>query len=378
VARGYNNTQLEFNAARNAITLQDQRTFAFDQLFPPGLGQEDLYGGCNISHLVGKLIDGYHTTIFAYGQTASGKTYTIDGYDYTRGEPQPPKDPASLGVIPRAIAEVFSKIAERSKERTYSVFVSYMQLYNEKIYDLLNPAASEGLKLRWSQQDQFTVENLFVFECRTADELLRHFQRGLRQRVTAAHRLNMSSSRSHAILEVRLESFDNRNPAAIMVSKLEIVDLAGSERIGQTGAEGKQAKESIDINKSLFTLRHVINTLTDPAKAKKDFVPYRDSKLTSLLKQAIGGNSYCLMLACINPHDGFFEENVSTLTYATKTAYITNRPVRNDDPQTKLVSELKRQIAELSSELEHANDHIRLMAERENQLDSIPDAPAHY
>ena len=125
------------------------------------------------------------------------------------------------------------------------------------------------------------------------------------------------------------------NPTHLLNSKIELVDLAGSERIGQTGTEGKLAKESIDINKSLFTLRQVINTLAEQKGPKgKVYVPYRDSKLTSILKQSIGGNSYCLMIACINPNDNFLEENISTLTYATKASYITNQPVKNDDPRT--------------------------------------------
>lgn len=120
--------------------MTDQRRFSFDQLFPPGASQEQLYNGCNISHLVGKVVDGYHATIFAYGQTASGKTYTLDGYDYSKGDPLPPRDPRGAGVIPRVVNELFNKISERSTERTYSVYVSYMQIYNERIYDLLNPA----------------------------------------------------------------------------------------------------------------------------------------------------------------------------------------------------------------------------------------------
>lgn len=130
-----------------------------------------------------------------------------------------------------------------------------------------------------------------------------------------------------------------------------------------TGTEGKLAKESIDINKSLFTLRQVINILSENAnpklkKEEKVYVPYRDSKLTSILKQSIGGNSYCLMIACINPHDTFLEENISTLTYATKASFITNRPVVNDDPRMKAIQDLKRQVHQLSEELDKANKHI--------------------
>lgn len=142
-----------------------------------------------------------------------------------------------------------------------------------------------------------------------------------------------------------------------------MVDLAGSERLSLTGTEGKLAKESIDINKSLFTLRQVINVLSENAnprtrREEKVYVPYRDSKLTSILKQSIGGNSFCLMIACINPHDAFLEENLSTLTYATKASYITNCPVVNDDPRVKTINELRRQVKQLTSELDKANQHI--------------------
>lgn len=169
------------------------------------------------------------------------------------------------------------------------MWVSFLQIYNERIYDLLNPTVgnprnpttnSEGLRLRWSKHEEFSVENLFVFECINANELNKYFAAGLKNRATAAHRLNMSSSRSHSILTIRVESFDNRRPASILTSKLELVDLAGSERIGQTGTEGKLAKESIDINKSLFTLRQVISTLADwtrqrGSNAVVPHVPYR-------------------------------------------------------------------------------------------------------
>ena len=170
---------------------------------------------------------------------------------------------------------------------------------------------------------------------------MKYFQYGLKNRINSAHKLNVQSSRSHSILTIKIESFNHSNPSHILCSKIELVDLAGSERIGQTGTEGKSAKESIDINKSLFTLRQVISILADANKNKgkeKGYVPYRDSKLTSILKQSIGGNSYSLMIACINPNDNFLEENLSTLTYATKASYITNQPVVNDDPRSKLIS----------------------------------------
>lgn len=139
---------------------------------------------------------------------------------------------------------------------------------------------------------------------------MKHFSAGLKNRINASHKLNVQSSRSHSILTIRIDSFDHFNQGNILSSKIELVDLAGSERIGLTGTQGVQAKESIDINKSLFTLRQVITILSESGKVKgkekeKSYVPYRDSKLTSILKQSIGGNSYCLMIACINPNDLF-------------------------------------------------------------------------
>lgn len=149
------------------------------------------------------------------------------------------------------------------------------------------------------------------------------------------------------------------------MSKLQLVDLAGSERIGATGNSGVSAKESVDINKSLFTLRKVITGLADRASSGRGqhiHIPYRDSKLTSLLKQSLGGNSYCLMIACLSPSDRFAEENVSTLNYATKAQNISNEPVRNEDPKVKMIRELKDKVNNLQRELNAANDHIQFLS----------------
>ena len=206
--------------------------------------------------------------------------------------------------------------------RTYTISVSFLQIYSEKIYDLLNSTSlnnrsllltgvqNEGLRLRWSKDQQFTVENLFLFECKNEAELLKYFQAGLKNRISATHKLNLQSSRSQSILSIKLESFENNDPSQLRSSRFQLVDLAGSERLSLTGTEGKLAKESIDINKSLFTLRQVINVLAENGNKKREekvYVPYRDSKLTSILKQSIGGNSFCLMIACINPNDSFFD-----------------------------------------------------------------------
>ena len=178
--------------------------------------------------------------------------------------------------------------------------------------------AQQGLRIRWTKKDQFVVENLYIFEANSAKEVLDLYKYGSRSRVLASHNLNEVSSRSHCIFSITIESQDLKDANNITVSKLQLVDLAGSEKQSLTGATGQQAKEASDINKSLHVLRKVITALTEKELKRggvKDnsVIPYRESKLTSLLKQSLGGNSYTLMIACLSPADRFFEENLSTL-----------------------------------------------------------------
>ena len=268
----------------------------------------------------------------------------MEGYDNDVDLESIKFEGANTGIIPRAINRLFDKMKTLSNQRSFTIHCSFLQIYNEKIFDLLNQNSlkaangtylQQGLKLRWNAREQFTVENLFIFECRSPEEVMKLFHQGIKNRVTASHKLNLTSSRSHTILTIKVESIDLTNSSSVMVSKLELVDLAGSERLSQTGTQGQQAKESIDINKSLFTLRQVITAVADCKTKNENFIPYRDSKLTSLLKQSIGGNSYCLMLACLNPCDLYIEESISTLIYATKATSITNQVVKNDDPKNK-------------------------------------------
>ena len=271
-------------------------------------------------------MQGYHGTIFAYGQTGSGKTFTMEGYDIKEGANTQSefKRKASLtseniGISQRCIYELYNQLAElRKTERTsgrhYQVFCSYLQIYNEKVFDLLNQSQlaqkgeagskQQGLRIRWTKKDQFVVENLYVFECPNAEDALDLFRLGSKNRVLAAHNLNDMSSRSHTIFGLTIESQDIAHQEMVTVSKLQLVDLAGSEKQGLTGTTGQQAKESIDINKSLLVLRKVITALTEqkgPATSdsKMSFIPYRESKLTCLLKQSLGGNSYTLMVSLL-------------------------------------------------------------------------------
>lgn len=271
----------------------------------------------------------------------------MEGYDYDKNLKPVLRvfymqDELKLGLIPRLVKNLFEEIKKAPKHIEYTVYCTYIQIYKENIYDLLNPAQIKppGLKLRWNQQEEFYVENLFMHPCYSANEVLNHYNSGLKNRITSSHNANATSSRSHSLLTLNIEAMDSET-GSILTSRLQLVDLAGSEKVSQTGNEGSALKESIEINKALFTLRQVISTLASMRDGEASFVPYRDSKLTSLLKPSIGGNSYCLMIACIAPLDSFFDDNLSTLAYATKAACISNEPIKNIDPKTKVIKELR-------------------------------------
>lgn len=195
--------------------------------------------------------------------------------------------------------------------------------------------------MRWNKNDHFTVENLYTFECRTPDDVLALFHFGIKNKVVSSHNMNNASSRSHTMMTLTLEQTDATNPDNVVVSKLQLVDLAGSERQAFTGNQAN--KESIDINKSLFTLRQVITALTEKktnangTQSGASYIPYRESKLTSVLRQSLGGNSFCLMIACLNPCDMYIEENINTLQYASKASFISNKPIKNEDPKMMLI-----------------------------------------
>ena len=198
---------------------------------------------------------------------------------------------------------------------------------------------------------------MYSYPCYDTDEIISHYYRGLKNKIMDSHNLNANSSRSHCIFCLTVEALDKSG--RVLRSKFQIVDLAGSEKTSLTGNEGLKLKESIEINKALFSLRQVITNLS----AGDSHIPYRDSKLTSLLKQSIGGNSYCLMIACLTPVDDYVDETISTLEYATKAGFISNEPVKNVDPKTRVIKDLKREVKKLKRELTIAEKHIDLLTE---------------
>ena len=389
------------------------KRFHFDGLLDATATQEDTFAALRVNSLVKAVIQGYNATIFAYGQTGSGKTYTMEGYDYedstsvtadrnARVRPVPKVQqatPDKMGVVPRALSVLFQQIeqernrcASTNNGEMLSVRCTFVQIYNEKVLDLLNDTGAKGpgLRLRWNQQRGFYAENLYVVEVETVEDALRVFHTGLRGKVMASHRMNAASSRSHCIFRVHVEREKGKSGMSggvgvsgtvlptgasqhVTSSSMCFVDLAGSEKATQTGATGVTLNESIGINTSLQVLRRVITALakkpmedddsvsnhsqlmtSGSGKRNSQHVPYRDSKLTSLLQHAIGGNSITVMVACLSPCDRFVDENLSTLQYASQAQSIENRAVVNVDPGTKLIRRLKNEIKKLRKDLKES------------------------
>ncbi|KAK9236347.1 P-loop containing nucleoside triphosphate hydrolase protein [Lipomyces kononenkoae] len=271
--------------------------------------------------------EGYHTCILAYGQTGAGKSYTMIG---TEGEP---------GLIPRTCYDLFQRIEKlTTTTTTFTVKISYFEIYNEHVYDLLLPTVAEApapLKVRESPVDGPYVKDLTTYSVHSYAEIEKYLKRGNRQRATAATNMNATSSRSHAVFTIALKRIES-DPVMDETteetnSRIRFVDLAGSERANSTGTTGTRLREGANINKSLTTLGRVISILAESSlvSKKRDIVPYRDSTLTWLLKDNLGGNSKTAMIACVSPCD--YEESLSTLRYASQAKHIRTRAVVNQD-----------------------------------------------
>lgn len=365
---GMTTARIETNEISNTVAVsstksETAKSFAFDRVLPESASQEDVFD--SLSSFADHALDGLHSTIFAYGQTGSGKTHTMEGFEYVidnSGRPRPRMDtpPQRHGILPRMVQAIFDRSRDRMANNPhirYRLKCSFMQLYNERVSDLLNPAtrsAKEGLKIRWTRNDHFEVENLFVFECDNADQMREMFQMGVKEKVMGSHHMNLQSSRSHCIFTIHVESWDPSSPECVVKSDMSLVDLAGSEKLALLSANPSPQllKESIEINTSLLSLGKVITALAANAKSL-NHVPYRDSKLTRLLKHALGGNSMTAMVACIAPLDTYVEETLSTLLYAGRARNITNIPKVNEDPRAQLIRQLREEIASLKAELEY-------------------------
>ncbi|NXI66390.1 KIF1B protein, partial [Anseranas semipalmata] len=293
--------------------------------------------------------EGYNVCIFAYGQTGAGKSYTMMGK----------QEESQAGIIPQLCEELFEKINDNSNEEmSYSVEVSYMEIYCERVRDLLNPKNKGNLRVREHPLLGPYVEDLSKLAVTSYTDIADLMDAGNKARTVAATNMNETSSRSHAVFTIvftQKKHDAETDLSTEKVSKISLVDLAGSERADSTGAKGTRLKEGANINKSLTTLGKVISALaevdncTSKSKKKKktDFIPYRDSVLTWLLRENLGGNSRTAMVAALSPADINYDETLSTLRYADRAKQIKCNAVINEDPNAKLVRELKEEVTRL-------------------------------
>ena len=372
-------SHMEASVTKNpAKRVVEEKSFTFDNSFwshdtddSHYADQEDIYNVLG-EEFLDHNFEGYHTCIFAYGQTGSGKSYTMMG------------NPDKPGIIPRTCEDLFQRIeSNTSPHVSYTVRVSYFEVYNEHVRDLLstprqtNTGHPNYLKIREHPTEGPYVKDLTEMAVKNHGELLRCMRIGDASRTTASTKMNDTSSRSHAVFTIVLKQIHHdlsTDSTTERTARIRLVDLAGSERANRTEATGQRLREGSNINKSLTTLGRVIAALaTQPTargKARKDVVPYRDSILTWLLKDSLGGNSKTAMIACISPTD--YDETLSTLRYADQAKRIRTRAVINQDSTSAAerdaqleemqahVDELKRQVADFTREAQESDKaHIK-------------------
>jgi hypothetical protein len=358
------------------VTIGSEKTFAFDHVFDIKSQQVHVFDDC-VQPLLHSFIGGFNSTILAYGQTGSGKTWTIGTAN------QSSMGVEDQGIIPRTARALFDELSKRKKEIPACVFdvrVCFLEIYGEDIRDLLNIGSTKVLAIREADSG-ISVSGALERTCETMADMLGALEEGSMCRTTASTMMNTHSSRSHAIFTVILDqripySMDDRStdsaagegaaasgllnappPDAMehRISKFHILDLAGSERAKRTQATGKRLQEGININLGLLALGNVISALGDEEKRRKGaHVPYRDSKLTRILQDSLGGNSKTLMVACVSPAEANFEESLNTLRYAARARNIKNKPVINRDPNASQIAQLKSEIEALRAQL-HAS-----------------------
>ncbi|XP_043063522.1 chromosome-associated kinesin KIF4 isoform X2 [Drosophila ficusphila] len=324
------------------VTVNRTESYTYNHVFDIGDSQKDLFETCVKSKLK-RLLAGYNVTILAYGQTGSGKTYTMGtAFNGVLDD--------HVGVIPRAVHDIFQAIEEMREEFRFSVTCSFVELYQEQFYDLFSSQKRDKATVDIREvKNRVVMPGLTELEVKSAQEVTDHLMRGSAGRAVAATAMNESSSRSHAIFTVTLVANKLDGKQSVTTSRFNLVDLAGSERCSKTLASGDRFKEGVNINKGLLALGNVINALGSGQAA--GYIPYRQSKLTRLLQDSLGGNSITLMIACVSPADYNVAETLSTLRYADRALQIKNKPVVNLDPHAAEVNMLKDIIQKLRVEL---------------------------
>ncbi|XP_002661420.3 kinesin-like protein KIF3C [Danio rerio] len=316
------------------------KTFTFDAVYDECSKQGDLYDE-TVRPLIDSVLRGFNGTIFAYGQTGTGKTYTMQGQWL---------DAERRGIIPNSFEHIFTHIS-RSQNQQYLVRASYLEIYQEEIRDLLTKDHSKKLELKESADSGVYIKDLSSFVTKNVKEIEHVMNVGNQTRSVGFTNMNEHSSRSHAIFIITVECSqlgpDGQNH--IRVGKLNLVDLAGSERQTKTGVQGERLKEATKINLSLSALGNVISALVD---GRSSHVPYRDSKLTRLLQDSLGGNAKTIMVATLGPASYNYEETLTTLRYANRAKNIKNKPRVNEDPKDALLREFQEEIARLKAQLD--------------------------
>uniref|UniRef100_A0A8C4H0T8 Kinesin family member 21B n=1 Tax=Dicentrarchus labrax TaxID=13489 RepID=A0A8C4H0T8_DICLA len=356
------------------VLLGKDKAFTYDFVFDINSEQQNIYQAC-VYKLIEGCFEGYNATVFAYGQTGSGKTYTMGtGFDVGLSQQE-------QGIIPRAVHHLFEGIQNRrvraqesgSQPPEFKVTAQFLELYNEEILDLFDGSRDpesrsrkSNIKIHEDASGSIYTTGVTSRLVHSEEEMLQCLKLGALSRTTASTQMNAQSSRSHAIFTIHLCQMRvcqqpqmlngvDSSPIAqpefeTLMAKFHFVDLAGSERLKRTGATGERAREGISINCGLLALGNVISALGDQAK-KGGHVPYRDSKLTRLLQDSLGGNSRTVMIACISPSDRDFMETLNTLKYANRARNIKNKVVVNQDKTSQQISAMRAEIARLQMEL---------------------------
>ncbi|KAH0929972.1 hypothetical protein HID58_015699 [Brassica napus] len=352
-----NDRKKEVAVAQNIAGKQIDKTFLFDKVFGPTSQQKDLYHQA-VSPIVFEVLDGYNCTIFAYGQTGTGKTYTMEGGARKKNG----EIPSDAGVIPRAVKQIFD-ILEAQSAAEYSLKVSFLELYNEELTDLLAPEetkfaddkSKKPLALMEDGKGGVFVRGLEEEIVSTADEIYKVLEKGSAKRRTAETLLNKQSSRSHSIFSVtiHIKECTPEGEEIVKSGKLNLVDLAGSENISRSGAREGRAREAGEINKSLLTLGRVINALVEHS----GHIPYRESKLTRLLRDSLGGKTKTCVIATVSPSVHCLEETLSTLDYAHRAKHIKNKPEVNQKMmKSAIMKDLYGEIERLKQEVYAARE----------------------
>ncbi|CAN7137735.1 unnamed protein product [Brassica rapa subsp. narinosa] len=352
-----NDLQREVAVSQNIAGKHTDRVFTFDKVFGPSAKQKELYDQAVVP-IVNEVLEGFNCTIFAYGQTGTGKTYTMEGECRRSKGGHSGGLPAEAGVIPRAVKQIFDTL--EGQEAEYSVKVTFLELYNEEITDLLAPedisrVASEDkqkkpLPLMEDGKGGVLVRGLEEEIVTSANEIFTLLERGSSKRRTAETFLNKQSSRSHSLfsITIHIKEATPEGEELIKCGKLNLVDLAGSENISRSGARDGRAREAGEINKSLLTLGRVISALVEHL----GHIPYRDSKLTRLLRDSLGGRTKTCIIATVSPAVHCLEETLSTLDYAHRAKHIRNKPEVNQKMmKSTLIKDLYGEIERLKAEV---------------------------